>query len=522
MFMMRLRSAAAALEILFVLSMLSALAATADIVKRKNIDKLTPQELAAYEHAIQILKDRSKANQYDKTGYLWQAWVHNCVSTWVPNDGKEDGRPPVCNFWEGGEPEDADKAKYTLARPGMCEHAKDLFLPWHRAEFYYFEKVLQATDPDGTITDSRGQKGPSTKNLGVPYWNWTRVPSGKRYPAAFENPKSPLFDDTRAGDPIAQGSAYPFASLYLVGYMVRFQDWPTFGGYEKSTRGGYGSFEAVTHNSMHSTYIAGHMASPPTAALDPIFFSFHAYIDLLYEQWLQTHGKDSVTSQNLFLRGDQPDSVTPPPGFVSGAGEKSMGQVKLYFDTKALGYEFEINDDDKLISRDELIKVLGLEDQQDPPIFGAAARSLITRLLANGGYQPKSMPDFVRTVDVAIPKSVTASQRFFASFARNDREPDLSYQMDVYLYPKAAPFDSGSEPFRNRYLTGTGVHWGTGALHNHEEIPPPMRLNISSAMSDLVKGGHGGETWSMSIAITVVPSLTTFGTPSLVAVPPIH
>ena len=55
---------------------------------------------------------------------------------------------------------------------------------------------------------------------------------------------------------------------------------------------------------MHSLYMAGDMASPPTAALDPIFFAFHAYIDFLYEQWLQNHGKDSVTSQNFFLQRD--------------------------------------------------------------------------------------------------------------------------------------------------------------------------------------------------------------------------
>jgi len=36
----------------------------------------------------------------------------------------------------------------SLAHPGMCEHGKDLFLPWHRAEFYYFEKILQGADPD--------------------------------------------------------------------------------------------------------------------------------------------------------------------------------------------------------------------------------------------------------------------------------------------------------------------------------------------------------------------------------------
>jgi len=59
--------------------------ASAQVPQRKNIDLLTAPELAAYEHAIQILKDRSAANPYDRTGYLWQAWVHNCPFIWQPS-----------------------------------------------------------------------------------------------------------------------------------------------------------------------------------------------------------------------------------------------------------------------------------------------------------------------------------------------------------------------------------------------------------------------------------------------------
>jgi hypothetical protein len=496
----------------------SALAADG-VVKRKNIDKLTAQELAAYEHAIQIMKDRSAANQYDKTGYLWQAWVHNCPAMWVPKDGKEDGREKLCDFWVNRQP--SDLSKYVLMHPGMCEHGKDLFLPWHRAEFYYFEKILQATDPDGVITDSRGQKGPSTKDVGVPYWDWLRPPTGARYAKAFEKESSPLFHQNRLKDPVVPGSAYAFSSRYLVSYMVQLQDWPTFAGYEMATKGGYGSFEAATHNPMHSTYMAGDMGRPPTAALDPVFFSFHAFIDLLYEQWLQGHGKDQVTSQNFFLRGDQPESIANPPGYVSGAGERSMGQVKLYFDTKALGYEYEIGDDDKLASKDELTKVLGLDDPQDPPVFGRASRNLFTRLLENGDFQPSRRPSFVRTLDLKIPaqSALAPKQKFFATLDRDPHEADVSYQMDVYIHPKAAPFDAASRPFSGRYLAGTGVHWGTGATHQHDADANLMKLEVTAAVLDLVKSGHAGETWDMELAITVLPLLTSFGEPSMQADP---
>jgi hypothetical protein len=500
------------LTAVFALAVVPAFAA--DVLKRRNIDDLSPQELSAYEHAFQIIMDRSAKNQYDKTGFLWQAWVHNCPSTYVPKDGKADGRPPVCDFWDGGPPDDL--SKYDLAHPGMCEHGKDLFLPWHRAEFYFFEKVLQGADPDGNVTDSRGQTGPSTKTVTVPYWNWTRPPSGQRYAKAFENPKSPLFNKDRARDVVAVGSGYSFSSAFLVGYMIQFQDWPTFGGFPMAQRGGYGTFEAVSHNPMHSLYISGPMESPPTAAFDPIFYSFHAYIDLLYEQWLQVHGKDSVSSQDFFLRGEQPEQIPRPPGYVQGAGKPSMGQVKLYFDTKVLGYEYEISAKDALPSRAELIKELGLEDTQDPPIFGQASTSLITRMLARGGFQASLVPNFVRTIDLKIPTptAISPDQKFRAKFDRNMHEPDLSYQLDVYLYPKDAPFDAGSQPFRKRYLAGAGVHWGSGAMLHHDEADAAS-LDITKPMLDLINNGHGGETWNMSIAITLVPALTTFGDPSL-------
>jgi hypothetical protein len=43
--------------------------AAGTVAKRKNIDALNATELAAYEHAIKIVKDRSAANPNDPNGY---------------------------------------------------------------------------------------------------------------------------------------------------------------------------------------------------------------------------------------------------------------------------------------------------------------------------------------------------------------------------------------------------------------------------------------------------------------------
>ena len=117
--------------ILFVVILLNFVGAEAAVLKRKNIDDLTVPELEAYEHAIQILMDRSAKDPYDKTGYTWQAWVHNCPFIWRP-------RNPTSSRFNG---QNCDRIwrrpgpGYDESHPGVCEHGKDLFLPWHRAQF---------------------------------------------------------------------------------------------------------------------------------------------------------------------------------------------------------------------------------------------------------------------------------------------------------------------------------------------------------------------------------------------------
>ena len=78
----------------------SAVTINAEVLLRKNIDKLSAEELSAYEHAVQILKDRSAANPYDKNGNLWQAWIHNCPGLQMPISGQGTADTiPICDFW---------------------------------------------------------------------------------------------------------------------------------------------------------------------------------------------------------------------------------------------------------------------------------------------------------------------------------------------------------------------------------------------------------------------------------------
>ena len=476
----------------------------AELIVRKNIDNLAPSELAAYEHAIQILKDRSDKDPYDKEGFLWQAWIHNCPSLHVPlpSTSIKVESEPICDYWT----KDTPKPEHIFENPGMCEHGTDLFLTWHRAEFYYFERLLKFSDPDGTITDSRGITGPSTINVAVPYWNWTRKPSGQRYPVAFENEKSPLFHSERETSP---AQSFPFTSPYLIAYQLYKLNWSDFAGGEHVQGGGFGDFERIAHNPMHSRFIGGDMANPMRAALDPIFFSFHSYIDAIFERRLELHGTDEITSKQVHLRGSQPGSIQDPEGYEEGRGGPTMGRSKIYLDSEALGYRYEIVGKDTWITEEELdALILGVDGQ--PPIFGSAPMSVFSQLIAGGDYSAQTEPSIVLSESITIPSPGTPIISH-ATFQRNQYEFDVSYQVDVYLYPKTTSFNAANEYFREQYLLTSFVHWGSAISHDQSAPSPSHRIPLVDELNRMSEGGFGGQQWLLTMAVTVLPELSTFG-----------
>ncbi len=221
--------------------------------KRQDINSLSAAALSDYIHAIGILRARSAANPEDPTGYDFQAALHNDVFV------------------------------------GPCEHGNDLFLPWHRAHLHYFEKLLQESDP------------PRTSHVTVPYWDWIHPQATGKFPAAFDEPG--LSFPGRNLDP---ETPLPPDTLEIV---TTETDQGKFGGFPEEHPGGdYGRLELGPHNYMHPQFIGGSMADPEQAAQDPIYFSFHCFIDLMWAEWQRRNGSPPVTSPNDELRGflDQP------------------------------------------------------------------------------------------------------------------------------------------------------------------------------------------------------------------------
>jgi hypothetical protein len=220
--------------------------------ERKDINALNNDELADYIHALNILRARSAQNPDDETGYDFQARLHN------------------------------DRFI------GPCEHASDLFLSWHRAHLYYFEKLLQEADP------------PRTANVTIPYWDWLHPEVNGRFPEAFAHPSS-LYRPGRNENP---GPGSPGEKLHpkTLQIVTEETDWNTFGGKPKP-RSGYGDLEKGPHNHMHVNFISGLMGDGDTAAEDPIYWSFHCFIDLLWAEWLRRNNVPPPTSPEADLIG---------------------------------------------------------------------------------------------------------------------------------------------------------------------------------------------------------------------------
>ncbi len=483
---------------------------SAEIKQRKNIDELTPAELAVYEHAVKMLKLKSQNNVFDRTGFIWQSWVHDCSFVNVFNSRKAQlsekdmnkyllskATPDSCNTGIFLDMPNGTKVHTEL--PGECEHQKNIFLQWHRAQLYFYEKALQAADPEGVF-------GPSTKNVALPYWNFTQKPSGVRFPKVFEDKNSPLFDSTRNAQGLA--SALPTSSPYLLAYILYYDDWPNFGGDEYGSNGG-GDLETRIHNQMHARYIDGHMADNATAALDPIFYVFHNFLDYSLEKWIEVHGADQLTGSEEYLRAEQDDSLPKPQGFDIGVDTKkrtdsgnylaNMGQAKIYYDTKKQGYIFQASSGGEFIPKAEIQRLID-QHQAAGFVFGDNEKSLFSALLSYGSDGAVANPQAKLPGSYVIPEQVTSKPtKLLLNFKRKQVKPDYSFQADIYLYPETVHEDISNKEFRDRYLVTNTVHWGLTGPHSNHEFA--INLDITGISNSLVSTKHG-EKWNITLALS--------------------
>lgn len=199
-----------------------------------------------------------------------------------------------------------------LPLPFYCTHGSPLFLPWHRAYLYFFERALQDQVPGVTL----------------PWWNWTshhseglpqiytraRTPQGKAntlrssaiQPSGRE-PGGPARTNRTPGEPGAPPLPTP-KQLTDVLALTDFLDFST-------------QLEDI-HNGVH-VWTGGTMSDIATAAYDPVFWAHHAMIDRVWRLWQLRH-----------------PHAGPPAALLNQALPPFAMTVVQTLDTNSLGYDY--------------------------------------------------------------------------------------------------------------------------------------------------------------------------------------
>lgn len=360
-------------------------------LERKRIDDLTDQELAVYGHAIRKLLDDPNA----ATNYQHHADFHNVFSQNPPRG---------------------------------CEHRNDLFFPWHRYHLLNFERALQLSDPDHPTL--------STRDVTIPFWDWTSPPqSGVRYPAAFENAESPLFNEERNSD----ASGPMFSAEYMTRLIRENPDWHVFAGGPKGENEFFGAFESPSHNDMHSEFIGGLMGDPQSAAEDPIYWSFHAFIDRIWERWRQVHDGESTCLQ-CTLRGFPGQPTASEVQRTENGVALPSGQVTLgYF------YAFDPT---------EVERVLPPSALTPHARFAAMLADPATDTEELFQLEPGPQPLTFR-----IPQIAATPNRAALWLVKLRPPVDRSYRLSAFVHPEGTGINPGDPIASRSYHVGDFSFW---------------------------------------------------------------
>lgn len=404
--------------------------AQAQTPMRKNIDNLSDKELEDYKYAVDLLIKKGVTTPSAKDGYAWQAALHNDF---------ERVRPDGCQ--------------------GACEHRNELFFPWHRAHLAGFEALLRASDP------------PRTANVTLPYWDWTKPASGARFPKAFEDTASPLFHQGRHPSITPFTPAIQWDADEIKNKMVQEKDWLLFAGEPYVVAGGgscphvsggsFGWVEDGPHNAIHGL-IGPTMGDPESASRDPIYWSFHAYVDLIWARWQRVH--TSTAKPQPFTTPNAKIWVEPFTPVVADTAQTSTMPTGF-----AYGYDYDFS--------------------IDPLATPVAAVAMTRSLLA-----AKPTGERMMTTD---PITVQGARRRLLRVSEVQVLRDTTYAIQAYVHPPSMNIQSLGQADRSRYLADSATVWKSSHAHG----PTNLNFDLTKAIAAL-----GGAPFAVTLLTDAKPN----------------
>ena len=376
---------------------------------RKAIDDLTADELETYIYAVKKIQEISITDPTVEFSYAHMAGLHNIPTLFA----------------------------------GACEHWNHRFFAWHRALLLNYEDALRASDP------------PRTSKVTIPYWNWTIEASGHRYPVAFENNSNAVAKHYKKSiDPTLLQVLFRHnrndemsSPMYTWSYITEIalaQSSEEFLGSKMN----HGELENPAHDSMHA-FIGGDLVSTATAANDPIFWSFHTFIDLVW-WWRQEKITDAVLCSHCSLNGMRTEtaSSTNGPTLVSDVTD-SLHQLSVTYDFAQ-----------------PTLQVMGVE---------TSSRRLSKRL---PWHAAKSLekPDVLQQFAIRIP--ATGNSVFVVQMKDVQIPTTLAYIALVFVHPSDVPFAQGSVEFRDRYFVGHFGQWANSHAAHMEGAPATRDFRV--------------------------------------------
>ena len=240
---------------------------------RRNVAQLTAPQLGDFRSAMSQVQAIS-----DDRGYMRHAGIHG------------------------------------LPLPISCQHGTNLFLPWHRAYLYFFERALR--DFVGGVAH--------------PFWDWTTTRSIPAAYSAQQDPggePNPLHHGRSIRSRCSKAKRQPAAEP--AGADVQSARQPGTARPHAKHRGHDRDRDFFTFSASSRTawrrhvWVGGHMRRVPVAAFDPVFWAHHTQIDRLWRRWQLRHPPPSFTAAFLGT------SLPPFPMTVAQT-----------LDVRALGYDY--------------------------------------------------------------------------------------------------------------------------------------------------------------------------------------